>query len=136
MLSNAIERALSKYKSGNWDKLYLAVDLHGVVCKPTYSDKIEFYAEALWPLQQLSKSPHIVLITFTGSHPKDVAKIAKRLKEEWQIEFNYFNDNPEVVDNKLSCFYAKFYFDLLFDDKAGFVPYDWFDVVDGLKEIL
>jgi len=53
---------------------------------------------------------------------------------EHNINFDYVNVNPECLDSNLCSFKGKFYFDLLFEDKAGFEPSDWTNIKQALIE--
>ena len=49
------------------------------------------------------------------------------------IEFDYINENPECKDTALCSFAQKFFFDILLEDKAGFVgETDWIEIQDAL----
>ena len=114
----------------NWDKTYWGFDIHGTILKPnyTYGDTpSEFYPLAKETLQIISKLPDIVMILYTCSHPHEINEYIK-LFEENDIHFNHINENPEVLTNKkgYGCYDKKPYFNVLFEDKAGFDPdNDW-----------
>ena len=124
---NAFERA--KYK--NWDYIYILIDVHGTIFKPSYlnEEKFEFYPYAKEALQLLSKDPNIKLILWTSSTFEAAMDYGFVLNEN-KIYFDYFNCNPEVerqpTDPKTLDLSDKYYFNIGIDDKFGFEPEtDW-----------
>lgn len=136
MITHAIETCLRKAKQKNWDKTYWCFDVHGTILKPNYRrDEIstEFYPGALEVLQYLSKRKDIVCILYTCSYPHEIQQY-QALFKQYQIHFKYVNQNPEVVDGGYGYYQDKFYFNVLFDDKAGFDgENDWFEVAKVLE---
>ena len=67
------------------------------------------------------------MILFTSSYPDEIEKYIETFTDDG-IRFKYVNENPEISDTT-GCFgyyYKKPYFNVLFDDKAGFFPLtDW-----------
>lgn len=123
--------AMDRHES--WDFTYWAFDLHGTIIIPNYdSDNIprEFYPYAKEVLQMLSKREDVVMYVYTCSHPHEQKKYVDYFKEEG-IDFKYVNENPEVKTEPEGYGYyeAKPYFNVLFEDKAGFDPEtDWLPV--------
>ena len=119
----------------NWDKTFWFVDLHGTVLKPNYSygnTPKEFYPYAKETLQFLSTKEDIVLCIYTCSHSHEIAEYIT-LFEANKIKFKYINENPEVPTdtNGYGCYDKKPYFNVLFEDKAGFdAETDWKEVLD------
>lgn len=128
MIIKAIQNALRFKTLRKWDKTYWAVDIHGTMIEPNFSgDEIptKFYPGAIEVMQQLSLRKDIVLILYTCSHPHEIVKY-KALFASKKIEFNYYNENPEVSNGAYGCYDSKPYFNVLMEDKAGFDPYtDW-----------
>jgi hypothetical protein len=114
------------------------IDLHGTIIKPNYKVgdiPTEFYANAKEALRIMSNANDICLIMYTCSHPHEI-KQYEALFEENNIHFDYINENPEVVTQPdgYGCYDKKPYMNLLFDDKAGFIPeIEWAGVLDVLK---
>lgn len=137
MIGKAIERAFKKAKERKWNKLYFAFDIHDTIVKGNYDkntiDK-NFYFIAKEALQYISSRGDIVMILYTCSHPEEVVKYAEFFKEN-NIHFHFYNENPLVTTSKsgLGNYEKKMYFDVLFEDKAGFDPEeDWEEVLDTL----
>ena len=128
MITRAIERAFEKAKRENWDKTYWAFDIHETMVIPNWSTEelpTSFYPEAKEVLQAISKRKDICMILYTCSHPHEIEKY-REFFEEHQIHFDYANENPEVESRGYGCYDHKPYFNVLFEDKAGFDPQsDW-----------
>lgn len=126
MIIKWIEKMFKYSFSKEWYETYWAIDVHGVIFRPNHrrnSRYAEFYPFAKETLQILSNRPDIVLIMFTSSYPEEVIYYNNILKENGII-FKYINDNPEIDSSKgnFGFYDKKFYFNVLFDDKAGFDP--------------
>lgn len=125
-----IETMFQHAKNKKWFETYWCVDIHGTIAEPDYRKKfkaLNFYPYAKETLQLMSKRKDIVMIMFTSSYPKEIEIYEKNFKEAG-ITFNYVNENPEIDSAKGSFGYyeKKPYFNVLFDDKAGFDPFtDW-----------
>lgn len=121
-LIDSLNQCLETAKRKNWDRTYIAVDLHDTVVTGNYrSDELptEFLPNAKETLQFLSKHKNVVLIMYTCSHPAEIEKYFEFFKSH-DIHFKYANKNPEVPDNALGCYKDKVYFNLLLDDKSCF----------------
>ncbi|MEL7145641.1 MAG: hypothetical protein AAFO69_04675 [Bacteroidota bacterium] len=138
MITKAIKNALARKQLKGWEYSYWAIDLHETVLKPNWSTEVtplEFYPLAKETLQLISKQTDIVLIMYTCSHPDEVDRYLKFFKAH-DINFKYVNENPEVVNMRYGFFDQKPYFNVLFEDKAGFDAYeDWEPVLALLKEL-
>lgn len=127
----------AKVKRG-WDKTYWAIDIHGTILEPNYEannipDK--FYSYAMPCLQELSNRDDVCLILYTCSHPHEIAEYIELFRKNW-INFDYINENPEIKTEEqgYGCYDKKFYFNVLFEDKAGFDPEkDWEEIFNFLK---
>jgi len=133
MITWAIKRAFENARAKNWKKMYWAFDIHETMIKPNWSvDEIptDFYEGAKEALQLISKRNDIVRILFTCSHPSEIKKYLEFFESN-EIYFDYVNENPEVKNLKYGNYDKKPYFNVLFEDKAGFNPEaDWFKVMD------
>ena len=134
MISDAIKTAFEKKMRRGWDKwpkMYWAIDLHDVIIPGTYTINNEgrqLYPYAKEVLQWLTGREDMCLILFTSSHTSSIAEILTWLEKE-EIEVDYVNENPECLSNELCSFDSKFYFDMLLEDKAGFVGFsDWLSI--------
>ena len=123
----SFENAFKRAEEKNWDYIYILVDIHGTIFKPSYynKEKYEFYPYAQLVLQLFSSIDNIKLILWSSSYEKDIEKYNKKLKENF-INFNYINENPEVENTDIQYFDKKLYFNVGLDDKFGFDPEtDW-----------
>lgn len=133
-----IERAFARKKKENWPYLYWAIDLHDTVFKGHYTanQELQLYPGAEEVLALLTDREDMKLIAYSSSHYIDFANIGRWLKVNHQIRFSYFNENPECSSTSLASFEDKFYFNILLDDKAGFVgETDWLLIKEELIRI-
>lgn len=110
-----------------WDKIYIGVDIHETVVKPTWTANIdkEFYEYAKETLQLMSNDKEICLILWSCSRP-ELNKQYSEFFQENGITFDYINENPEVTSTVYADFDTKLYFNVGLDDKFGFdVDEDW-----------
>lgn len=138
MIVKSIHNAFKIKESRNWEKIYFAIDIHGTILKSNYKSgdiSKEFYPHAKAALQELTKRNDIVLILYTCSFPHEIDLYLKYFEENG-IHFEYVNSNPEIESNDYGCFDSKFYFNVLFDDKASFdAEKEWHEVLFALKKI-
>lgn len=132
---DVFENTYERMHTKNWDRLYILVDIHGTVFKPSYhnEEKFEFYPSAKECLQMFSEMNSIKLIMWTSSTQETINKF-KEVFEQNNIHFDFVNENPEVqalpTDPKSSDFSNKYYFNIGLDDKFGFEPNkDWEDII-------
>ncbi|ADR22663.1 hypothetical protein MATR_34910 [Marivirga tractuosa] len=132
MISKAIYRALHNAKQKKWGKTFWAFDIHETIVKPNWStEKIstEFYPFAKEALQLISQRTDVTSILYTCTHPKELEKYLIFFRQNG-IHFDYVNENPEVVSKNYGYFEKKPYFNVLFEDKAGFdAENDWKEVL-------
>lgn len=137
MITRAIENCLRAAEVKHWSKTYWCFDIHSTILKPNYSRTqiaTEFYPDAQAVLQYLSKRDDIVCILYTCSYPDKIQQYL-RLFEQHNIFFKYVNENPEVTDGNYGYYQDKFYFNVLFDDKAGFEgETDWSIVLGNIQK--
>ena len=135
MITKAITSCLTNAQNKGWDKTYWAFDIHGTILKPTYKTGVistEFYPYAKEVMQRLSRRSDIVKILYTCSYPEEIIQYLKFFQEH-EIHFNYVNQNPDVCAGAYGHYDKKFYFNVLFEDKAGFDPAtDWEAVMNLL----
>ena len=66
---------------------------------------------------------------YTCSYPKEIQEYINFFKEH-DIEFTFINKNPDVENTIYGYYEDKPYFNVLFEDKAGFdAKNDWGDVL-------
>lgn len=136
MITRAIENAFRHKEQRGWAKTYWAFDVHGTILKPNFRrDMIstEFYPHAIEVMQTLTKRTDIVRILYTCSYPHEITQYLK-LFDEHDIHFHYVNNNPEIADGGYGYYKEKFYFNVLFEDKAGFSgDEDWVSIKEVLE---
>ncbi len=122
MITRAIEMAFRQAREKGWSHTYWAFDIHGTILKPNHRrDEIstEFYPLAMETMQILSRRTDIVRILYTCSYPHEIDQYLDFFRAHG-IHFHYVNSNPEVADGGYGYYKEKFYFNVLFEDKAGF----------------
>jgi hypothetical protein len=85
-------------------------------------------------LQLLTNRPDIKMILWTSSFPYEIDRYISQFKED-KIVFDAVNQNPGISSKtgNFGYYEDKFYFNVLFDDKAGFNPnLEWKLVYDYL----
>ncbi len=127
----------SKAERG-WEKIFILVDVHGVILHSNYDGVAEkLYEQCIDPLRLMSADPRFCLIMWTCSSPEHGAIYMDRFKK-LGINFDYYNINPEVTNNNgYGDYSSKLYCNLLADDKAGFDPsVHWDEINQWLVENL
>ncbi len=125
--------AWQKKEERKWDFVYIMVDLHGVVLNPNYHSEndlryISEHAEEC--LKNLSDRDDVKLILWSSSHDKEIESVRKWMASHGII-FDFVNENPLEKNTKYADFSKKYYFSIILDDKAGFEPSDWQDLLNG-----
>lgn len=123
----AIDKCLTSMEKRGWEKVYFYFDIHETVLYPDYNNNeaLKFYDHAMEVLQYLSKRKEIVIALYTCSYPKEIEKYIKFFNEH-EIKFEYVNKNPDVLNTSYGFYEDKPYFNVLFEDKAGFdAENDW-----------
>jgi len=137
MITKAIKNAFKRKKEKQWEFSYWAIDLHETVVKPNWSAHeipVDFYPLAKEALQLISAQKDIVMIMYTCSHPPEITAYLEFFGKH-DIHFKYVNENPEVINMKYGNYDKKPYFNVLFEDKAGFdANEDWEYVIKTIKE--
>jgi len=137
-IEKAFNNAFSTLRIRKWDTLYIAIDLHDTICKSTYKDDtvMHYFDEAIYCLQTLSKIDTFKLILYTSTPREKIDKYIERF-EKIGIHFDFINSNPDVENTEYGDFTIKPYFNILFDDKAGFNPKkDWLKLKKYLTNYL
>jgi len=129
-----IERSFKMKEERGWRTLYVVVDLHATMIKP-YHHEVEFYPGCIEVLENLSRRRDVCLILWTSSHIGDIEKIDGKCLCNG-IYFRHINQNPNETNTSQANFSQKFYFNILFEDKAGFEgETDWKLVKEELIRI-
>lgn len=132
-----IKEAFKVKQEREWEKTYFMFDIHGTILKPSYhnEEKYEFYSYAKEALQIITNHPEIVNILWSCTSDDNLKKYDQFFKNN-NINFNYINENPEIVNNELSSFDKKLYCSVGFDDKFGFDPEnDWYDILQYFQSL-
>jgi hypothetical protein len=142
MIIEVFEKAFALAKERGWKHIAVAVDLHGTVFRPTYSDElaIEYYDKAQGCLKLMSEeyegiTPLMYMYTCT---PYDVQHRYMNFFRRSQYITMYTKDVVQAVmkieNNSFQNFEDKPYFNVLLEDKAGFNPdRDWDIIHDYFK---
>jgi hypothetical protein len=122
----AVRRAFKEMDEKKWEYVFFYFDLHHTVLLPDYNNTTcEFYPDAKEVLQYYSKRGDILMALYTCSYPKEVERYLNFFMKN-DIIFKYVNTNPEVPNTAYGCYEHKPYFNVLFEDKAGFdAVTDW-----------
>ncbi len=138
MITEAIKNAYEMLDARGWKKMYWAFDIHGTIIKPNWEKgniPTELYPYALEALQLISARTEIVTLLYTCSLPEEIPQY-QALFQEKGIRMDYVNENPEVLSQGYGYYEKKPYFNVLFEDKAGFNPAkDWKKVIEIMKTI-
>lgn len=116
---------------------YWAFDLHGTIIKPTYKASkvvVDYYPHAKEVLQILTKRKDVIMILWTSSFPEEIEQYIEIFEKDG-IHFDAINKNPGISskNGNFGYYEDKFYFNVLFEDKAGFNPNkEWKIVLDYL----
>lgn len=129
----AFETAFQQKVKKGWDCIYVAVDIHGTIFKPTYkpfySSNDVYYPFAKEVLQMMTSRKDIKLILWSSTPGNILSKYWANFYYNDDIVFNFINENPEVKNTDIASFKNKFYFNVGLDDKFGFEPEtDWFQL--------
>jgi phosphoserine phosphatase len=109
----------------NWDTLYVATDLHSTIIKPYYNDTIEFYPDSIEVIKWFNSRLDFQVILWTSSYEPEITVFLIEAYKKG-IRFDFVNSNPLEQNSKKGCFTRKFYFNILLEDRAGFVgETDW-----------
>lgn len=117
-----IERSFKLKAERGWDTLYWLVDLHDTVFPGAYASdqNYEMYDGAVEVLKWISDRPDMKIIIWTSSFADHVDDVKKFFKDEHNITFDYYNNNPECGNTPYATFETKPYMNIGLDDKFGF----------------
>lgn len=135
MISDAVKQAYLCAKERGWDKIYIAVDIHNTIADSNYKNTMpDILDEAKDAISKINKFfPEIVLILWSSCYEKDYEKYMTYFHNNG-MSFAYFNENPEVKNSETGDFSIKFYFNVLVEDKAGFVKSDWKYLLESISK--
>lgn len=124
--TNLIHNMFNHSFKKEWYETYWAIDLHGTVLEPSYNlnnREVSYYPYAKEVLQLLSNRDDIELIMWTSSYPNEIVEYNNQFRKDG-ILFNSINENAHISskNGNFGFYEKKFYFNVLFDDKAAFNP--------------
>lgn len=137
-LISYIEKVFNGLNNGSFKCIYIMVDVHNTILKPTFDKKetFEYFPYAKETLQLLSEKENIKLIMWTSSYHEKIQMYLKHFEENGII-FNFVNENKEYGNVSFACFDTKFYYDIGIDDKFGFdAEHDWKEIYTFLTKTL
>lgn len=137
-LISYIEKVFNGLNNGSFKCIYIMVDVHNTILKPTFDKKetFEYFPYAKETLQLLSEKENIKLIMWTSSYDEKIQMYLKHFEENGII-FNFVNENKEYGNVSFACFDTKFYYDIGIDDKFGFdAENDWKEIYTFLTKKL
>jgi len=135
MITRAIEKCFHRARERKWDKTFWAVDIHDTIIRPNYDEPgipTEWYPFAKEAMQLMSARKDVELILYTCSWPNEIKEYLAMFEEN-DIHFKFANGNPEVGNTDYGHYEFKPYFNILFEDKAGFDPLEWPYVIEQLQ---
>jgi hypothetical protein len=133
-----IERAFDRKKERGWDTIWWMIDIHDTIFKGRYASDQDFdiYDGCIEVLKWISGRNDQEIILWTSSYGNDAQRVMTYLKEKYDINVDYYNENPACENTKLADFSVKPYFNIGIDDKFGFVgETDWFLIKQELIRI-
>jgi hypothetical protein len=139
MILDSINKMFQRSFEKEWYETYWAFDLHGTIIKPSYTEsdlRVIYYPYAKECLKILTERKDIIMILWTSSFPAEIEKYIETFEKDG-IHFDAINKNPGISSNNGNFGYYedKFYFNVLFEDKAGFNPdKEWKSVYEYLIE--
>lgn len=135
-LISYIEKVFNGLNNGSFKCIYIMVDVHNTILKPTFDKKetFEYFPYAKETLKLLSDNENIKLIMWTSSYDEKIQMYLKHFEENGII-FNFVNENKEYGNVSFACFDTKFYYDIGIDDKFGFdAENDWEEIYTFLTK--
>ena len=117
------------------ERIYVFVDIHDTIFASDYGEgkNFQYYVNAKECLQMLTKRRDVCLGLYTSSYPSAIAEYLDVFKDG-DIMFELVGENSFEKNTKYACFDVKPYFNVLIDDKAGFIPEeDWGDLYEYLQ---
>lgn len=131
----AIDKAFETMQKRGWNKVYFYFDIHETILYPDYNntDPLKFYPFAKEVLQHLSQRDDVAIGLYTCSYPEQICRYLEFF-ESHNIRFEFANKNPDVKNTTYGYYQDKPYFNVLFEDKAGFdAENDWIIVSEYFK---
>lgn len=133
-IKKAFEAAFIRMREKNWEKIYVAVDIHDTILRACYDDEetYDYFPSAKEVLQTMTLRDDICLILWSSCHRDKLKEYVRHFLDDG-IRFDYINENPEVGNTHLQNFEEKLYMNVGLDDKFGFdAENDW----DNVRQVL
>ena len=134
-IEDQIVRLYESVEERNWNRVYWAIDLHDTVITGVYNKfnvGAKLYPDAKEVLDFLYDDPLHCTILWTSSYNDAVTDVCR----QYNIKFNHYGENPECTNTSMCNFQNKFYFNVLLDDKSGFVgETDWTEIKNTLIKL-
>ncbi len=129
-IKKAFEAAFIRMREKNWEKIYVAVDIHDTILRACYDDEetYDYFPSAKEVLQTMTLQDDICLILWSSCHRDKLKEYARHFLDDG-IRFDYINENPEVGNTHLQNFEEKLYMNVGLDDKFGFDAENDWDIV-------
>jgi hypothetical protein len=128
-----IENSFDLMKERKYDYIILYLDVHSTTLFPDYNGMAKkYYPMAKETLQKITNDKRIKLVLYTCSYPNEIEEYVEFFKKDGII-FDGINDY--FVENTRGGFFEnKPYFNILFEDKGGYIGiHDWY-VVDHVLD--
>ncbi len=119
------ENSFKILEERKYQYLIINIDIHSTILYPDYGGLAKkYYPLAKETLIKLSNDDNFKLVLYTCSYPHEIIDYIDFFKKD-DIIFDEIN-KYSVENTKHGFFENKPYFNIILDDKAGFIPeYDW-----------
>lgn len=123
-----IENSFRIMKERDYEYLIVFLDIHSTTLEPDYGGMAKkYYPMAKETLQKISNDKRFKLVLYTCSYPNEIEEYIEFFKNDGII-FDGINEYY-VENSRTGCFDTKQYFNILFEDKGGYIgEYDWYIV--------
>lgn len=135
MITKSIQDAFKRAEKQHWWKLYIAIDIHGVMFESTSVVERQriFLPGALETLRYLSSRRDIEMFLFSCSHSKELWEVKDFLAKN-NVNVAPMPDYTEISSMGRGNYLLKPYYNLLLDDKGGFEANEWLAVLAEFKK--
>ena len=135
-IRKAFDAAFIRMIEKDWEKIYVAVDIHDTILRACYDDEenYDYFPLAKEALHTMTLREDICLILWSSCHRDKLMEYSQHFVDNG-IRFDYINENPEVDNTHLQNFDEKLYMNVGLDDKFGFdAEADWEVICQVLEE--
>jgi len=138
-MKDQIIRSYKRFKEKGYASWYWAIDVHDVIFVGDYKVDcgMKWVRDAKRALKIMAMIPEIKVILYTASQKEQTQKTIDKIKAETGLEIFAVNENPDFKNDPsgLCDFGGKFCFDMLLEDKAGFRPEHWEEIIETLIDL-